>query len=201
MNLKYTIIKVVLSIIIVVLAYLIYESIMRPVRFNKATSIREAKVIAQLIDLRTSQQFYKKAHNKYTSSFDELIKYLKTGEIPVIKMVPDPNDTTFTKTIYDTLGYVKVADSLFHKRPNFNLDSLRYIPYSNGMVFEMAAGEIDRGGIKVGVYEIKAPYTTYMKGLDRQLVINLTKSKEDINRYPGLKLGSMEEPSTDGNWE
>ena len=55
--------------------------------------------------------------------------------------------------------------------------------------------------IKVSVYEIKAPFTTYMKGLDRQLVINLTKSKEDIDRYPGLKLGSMEEPSTDGNWE
>ena len=37
MNLKYTIIKVVLGIIIIVLAYSIYESIMRPVRFNAAT--------------------------------------------------------------------------------------------------------------------------------------------------------------------
>jgi hypothetical protein len=201
MNRKYTVIKVVLSIIIVVLAYLIYESIMRPVRFNNATSQREEKVIARLMDLRTSQQFYKKAHNKYTDNFNELIKYLKTGEIPVIKMIPDPNDTTFSKTINDTLGYVKVADSLFQHRVNFNPDSLRYIPFSNGMEFEIAAGEIDRGGIKVGVYEIKAPYTTYLKGLDRQLVVNLTKSKEDINRYPGLKVGSMEEPSTDGNWE
>lgn len=201
MNRKYTVIKVVLSIIIVVLAYLIYESIMRPVRFNNATNQREEKVIARLMDLRTSQQFYKKAHNKYTDNFNELIKYLKTGKIPVIKMIPDPNDTTFSKTISDTLGYVNVADSLFQKRHNFTLDSLRYIPFSNGVEFELAAGEIDRGGIKVGVYEIKAPYTTFLKGLDRQLVINLTKSKEDINRYPGLKVGSMEEPSTDGNWE
>jgi len=201
MNLKYTIIKVVLSIIIVVLAYMIYESIMRPVRFNKATAEREAKVIARLIDLRTVQQFYKREHNKYAASFETLINFLKTGEIPMVKMIPDPNDTTFSKTISDTLGYVKVADSLFSKRPNFNLDSLKYIPFSDGITFDLAAGEIDRGGIKVGVYEIKAPYSNYMRGLDRQLVINLTKSKEDIDRYPGLKVGSMEEPSTDGNWE
>jgi hypothetical protein len=201
MNSKYIIIKVVLAVVIVVLAYLLYESIMRPVRFNAATAAREDKVIARLMDLRTSQLFFKREHSKFTGSFDTLINFLKKGEIPVVKMIPDPNDTTFTKTISDTLGYVKVADSLFSKRPNFDLDSLRYVPYSNGDVFELAAGAIDRGGIKVSVYEIKAPYSTYMKGLDRQLVTNLKKSKEDVDRYPGLKVGSMEEPSTDGNWE
>jgi len=201
MNVKYTVIKVVLGIIIVVLAYLIYESIMRPVRFNAATASREDKVVQRLIDLRTSQLFYKRQHNKFTGSFDTLLTFLKKGEIPVVRMIPDPNDTTFTKTISDTLGFVKVADSLFSRRPNFVIDSLRYIPFSNGDIFELAAGEIDRGGIKVSVYEIKAPYTTYMKGLDRQLVINLTKSKQDIDKYPGLKVGSLEEPSTDGNWE
>lgn len=202
MKSKYTIIKVVLSIIIVVLAYLVYESIMRPVRFNEKTSQCESKVIARLIDLRTSQQFFKREHGRYTASFDTLISFLKTGMIPEVKMVPDPNDTTFTKTISDTLGFVKVADSLFYRtRPNFDVDSLRYIPYANGQEFEIAAGTIDRGGIKVPVYEIKAHYNTFMKHLDRQLVINLIKSKEDIERYPGLKIGSMAEPSTDGNWE
>jgi hypothetical protein len=201
MNLKYTVIKVVLGIIIVVLAYLIYESIMQPVRFNKARDEREAQVIARLIDLRTSQQFYKREHNRFTTSFDTLINFLKKGEIPMVKMIPDPNDTTFTKTISDTLGYVKVADSLFHKRINFVLDSLRYIPYAGDQQFEIAAGEIERSGLKVSVYEIKAPFTTYLKGLDRQSITNLIKSKEDIDRYPGLKVGSMLEPSTDGNWE
>jgi hypothetical protein len=201
MNVKYTVIKVVLAIIVVILSYLIYESIMRPVRFNAATSAREERVVTRLIELRTSQQFFKREYNRYTASFDTLIRFLRTGEIPVVKMIPDPNDTTFTRTISDTLGYVKVADSLFRDRAAHELDSLRFVPFSDGAFFEMAAGEIDRGGIKVSVFEIKAPYSTYMKGLDRQLVINLTKSKEDIDRYPGLKVGSMEEPSTDGNWE
>lgn len=201
MNVKFTVIKVVLAIIIVVLAYLLYESIMRPVRFNKAVSEREDVVIARLIDLRASQQFYKKHYNKYTASFDSLMLFLKTGEIPNVRMIPDPNDTTFSKTIYDTLGYVKVADSLFRGRTDVEINSLRYIPFTENKEFEIAAGGVDRGGIKVGIYEIKAPYEIFLKGLDRQLVINLIKSKEDIDKYPGLKLGSMEEPSTDGNWE
>jgi hypothetical protein len=48
---------------------------------------------------------------------------------------------------------------------------------------------------------VRAHYREYLKGMDKQLIINLIKSKEDIERYPGLKVGSMEEPSTDGNWE
>jgi hypothetical protein len=37
--------------------------------------------------------------------------------------------------------------------------------------------------------------------LDKQLVINLIASQTEIKKYPGLKVGSMTEPSTDGNWE
>jgi len=201
MNLKYSIVKVVLAVIIIVLAYFIYESIMRPVRFNKATTAREVKVVSRLIDLRTSEMFFKRQYSTYTGNFDTLINFLTTGEIPVVKIIPDPDDTTFSKTINDTLGFVKVADSLFRGRQNFSIDSLRYVPYAGGVEFEIASGTIDRGGIGVSVYEIKAPYAAFLYGLDRQLVVNLIKSKEDIEHYPGMKLGSMQEPSTDGNWE
>jgi hypothetical protein len=201
MNWKFTVIKVVLSIIILILAYLVYESIMRPLRFNRELTSREAKVIERLKDVRNSQQFYKKLNNKYAASFDTLVTFLEVGEIPVVNMIPDPSDTTFTRTINDTIGFVKVADSLFSKRKHFTLDSLRFIPFSGRELFEMTAGEIERGGIKVSVFEVKAPFKAYLKGLDKQLIINLVKAKQDIERYPGLKVGSMEEPSTDGNWE
>ena len=201
MKSKYVLIQVVLGIIILVLAYFLYESIMRPVRFNAAVNERETVVINRLIDLRTTEQFFKREYSRYTSNFDTLIRFIQTGEIPEVRMIPDPNDTTFSKTISDTLGFVKVIDSLFSKRPDFDVNSLRYIPFTNNEQFEIAAGQVDRGGIKVPVYEIKAHYLTFLKGLDRQLVVNMIKEKEDIDRYPGLKLGSMEEPSTDGNWE
>ena len=201
MNWKYTVIKIVLSIVILILAYLIYESIMKPLRFNRAVTARESKVIERLSDIRNSQQFYKKMNHQYTGSFDTLISFLKVGKIPVVKIVPDPKDTTYSKTINDTIGYVSIADSLFSKRRNFSLDSLRYIPFSGKVPFEINAGKIDRGGLKVSVFEVRAHYKTFLKGLDKQSIINLIKSKKDIDRFPGLKVGSMEEPSTDGNWE
>lgn len=201
MNWKYTVVKVLLSIVIIVLAYLIYESIMKPLRFEREVKAREARVIERLIDIRNSQQFYKRLNNKYASNFDTLIEFLNTGEIAVVKIIPDPADTTFRKTINDTLGFVNVGDSLFHSRVGFSLDSLRYIPFAHGELFELAAGSIDRGGLMVSVFEAKAPYKKFLKGLDNQLIINLVKTKKDIERYPGLKVGSMEEPSTDGNWE
>jgi hypothetical protein len=201
MNWKYTIIKILLAIVIVILVYLVVDSILKPMRFNKDVEIRSEAVIKNLIDLRNSQQFFKQFNNKYASDFDTLIMFLDSSEIPIVNKIPDPTDTTFTKTINDTVGFVRVADSLFHTRRGFTLDSLRYIPFSGGKEFQIEAGIIERGGVSVPVYEIKAPYGIFLVGLDNQYIINLIKAREDIERYPGLKVGSMIEPSTDGNWE
>jgi hypothetical protein len=201
MNWKYTIIKIVLFVVIIILGYLVVDSILKPLRFNNAVAEREQVVVQNLKDIRNSQQFYKQFNHRYISDFDTLIDFLKTSEIPIVNRIPDPEDTTFTKIITDTVGYVKVADSLFGQRPNYSIDSLKYIPYTDGLVYELQADSIDRGGLWVSVFEVRAHYNTFLEGLNRQLVINLIKSKKDIERYPGLKVGSLEEPSTDGNWE
>jgi len=201
MKLNLNVIKVVLGIIIVVLAYMLYESLMKPVRFEKAMKARESVVINRLLDLRNSEQIYKQLNGKYMANFDTLITFLRTSDIPIVKKVADPSDTTFSRTIIDTVGYVKVADSLFGNRQNFSLDSLQYIPFTNGKKFDAQAGTMERGGVTVPVFQISAPYEVFLKGLDKQLVINHIKSQVDLERFPGLKVGSMEEPSTDGNWE
>lgn len=195
------IIKILLFVVIIVLAYLVYESVMRPVRFNKEVTHRSNAVIQNLKDIRSAQLAFKNINDKYTGSFDTLIDFLKTGEIPVVKMVPDPEDTTFTKTITDTLGYIPVIDSLFGKRHEFDVNHLKYIPFTDNEVFAMEAGVIEKGGVKVNVFEVKVPYKTFLEGLNRQMVVNLVASREQIEKYPGLKVGSMEEASTDGNWE
>jgi len=201
MDMKSNIIKAVLAAVIVLLAYLVYDSINQPIKFLKERKHREAEVVQRLKDIRSVQAFFKNANGKYTSSFDSLMLYIQQGEIPVVNVIPDPSDTTFTKTINDTLGYVKVVDSLFKNHKNFKLSDLAIIPFSNGEKFEMASGEIDRGGVKVGVFEVKAPFKSYLVGLDEQRILNLVASEEAIEKFPGLKVGSMTEPSTDGNWE
>lgn len=198
---KKTLLQIVLIIVAIVLGYYTYDSIMEPVRFNKEKKAREKLVVQYLKDIRSAQFIYKQLNNKYTGSFDTLIHFMDSAEIPVVKMIPDPNDTTFTLTINDTVGYVKVADSLFHNQPKIDYRKINIIPFSNGDTFEMKAGVIKKGGVQVNVFEVKSPYTSILKGMDEQLVINLIASRKEIKKYPGLKVGSMEDPSTDGNWE
>ena len=202
MDKKLTIINIALVIAAIFLAYMVYHSISQPVIFENTKTERELKVVQNLKDIRSSQGLFKENYNRYTASFDTLIEFIRTGELPVVNIIPDPNDTTFTKTINATVGYIQVLDSLFSTRQNFNVESLRYIPFSEPQQeFEIQAGYITRGGMKVPVFEVKAPYNTYLNGLDKQRIRNATAEREDLNKYPGMKVGSMTEPLTDGNWE
>jgi len=200
-GMKKTIFQIILIVTAVGLAYYTYTSIMEPVNFNKEKRSREKVVIQYLKDIRSAEFIYKQLNNRYTGSFDTLIRFVDSAQIPVVKMIPDPNDTTYTLTINDTVGYVKVADSLFKNQPHFDYTRINIVPFSNGEKFLLKAGVIKKGGVKVNVFEAKTPFTNYLKGMNEQLIINLIASRKELKKYPGLKVGSMTEPSTDGNWE
>ena len=190
-----------MALVAILLAYLVFDSIRQPVVFENVRKEREVQVVQSLKDIRSTQTLFKQTYNRFTGDFDSLAEYIKNGQLPVVNIVADPNDTTFTKTINDTVGFVSVFDSLFAKRDNFDINSLRVVPFSQGDVFEMQAGYIMRGGLKVAVFEAKTPYKTYLWDLDQQRVNNLKAEMEDLSKYAGLKVGSMDEPSLNGNWE
>lgn len=197
---KKVLLQLALLIVIVVIGFFVYQSIMEPLEFTREKRKREVIVVNKLIDIRNSQVIYRQLVGSYSNNFDSLQMFLADAEIPIVKMIADPEDTTFTKTINDTVGYIKVSDSIFRGK-NYTLNQLSFIPFSEGEHFEMDADTIKRGGVKVHVFEVKAPYTAYLKGMDKQTVINIIAKQEDIERYAGLKLGSLVEPTTDGNWE
>ena len=177
----------------VFLAYFIYETIQTPVRFNNEKNRRAEVVIQNLKDIRMVQQIYKTLNNRFTSSFDTLIRFMENGRIPVVSISFDPNDSTLTKTISDTIAFVRVADSLFGKRTGFNVRDIQLIPFSNGKKFEMDASKLNKGGVLVPVYTVVAKKDYYLLGLDPDLVKN--------PNVKDLILGSLTEPTTDGNWE
>ncbi|MBR3699394.1 MAG: hypothetical protein IKM85_07740 [Bacteroidales bacterium] len=209
-KLKSIIINIVLFAVVVFLAIKVIQSIQAPINFNNEKSHREAQVVQRLKDIRDAEIQFKQANSKYTSDFDSLIDFCKNYEIPIIMMVPDPEDTTFTKTINDTLGYIKVIDSLFGNRSQFNINELGIVPFSNPTTqFEIHDSIIKRGGISVPVFEVKTPYEVYLntpgdKFTEKEWntrVQNVKAEMEQIDKYAGLKVGSLEEASTDGNWE
>jgi hypothetical protein len=197
--------KLFLLVVIVGLGYMVVESIMEPVRFNKEKNKREQAVIHKLEDIRAGELAYRKLNGKYTASWDTLIDFLKTNEFFIVKEVADPNDTTFTKTIRDTLGTISIIDSLYNERESFNVDHLKYVPipakFFANETFELRTDELTRGGVPVQVFESQTHYKVLLKGLDNQLIINLIKKVEEMNRYAGLKVGSLTEASTEGNWK
>ncbi len=207
---KSIIINIVLFVVVVFLAFKVVQSIKAPIKFGQAKQVREAQVVQRLKDIRDAELQYKQVYSKYTSSFDSLIAFCNTAQIPIVKIIPDPTDTTFTKTINDTLGFIKVIDSLFGGRDNFNVADLRYVPFSEPQQeFELSDGNIKRGGINVPVFEAKTLYDVYLGKPDSKFtekewttrVNNLKAEMEQIEKYPGLKVGSMDEATTDGNWE
>jgi hypothetical protein len=49
------VINILLTAVIIILAYLLYESIMDPIRFNKEKDRRETAIKERLIDIRSAQ--------------------------------------------------------------------------------------------------------------------------------------------------
>ncbi len=229
-----TVINIILFAIIVLLAWQVVKSIQAPIKFNNEQKSREAKVIERLIDIRNAEVLYKNATNKYTDNFDTLIKFCQNAEIPMVKMISRQNmeDSTYY-TVYDTIGFVKVMDSIKRGNAirrdkvekaikegkdekevwnsfNFNINDLKLVPFSQPNTnFELEASTKESSGIKVPIFEARTPYEVYLANPGasfsdkewKQRVDNLKAEKESIHRYAGLKVGSMEEASTEGNWE
>ena len=202
-NLK-IVVSIALAAIILFLGYLVYDSPMSLVRFNRINETRRAAVISHLKDIREIQKYYRQSNGAYANDFASLLAFAEEGEIPIVRIIPDPTDSTDTRSIRDTIGFVSVRDSLFGNRENFNLRDVAIVPYSENVQFELQAGTVDRSGMKVHVFEAKTLNINFLtKGMEkyRQEVINLNNTLEQLEKYPGLKVGSMEDVSTDGNWE
>ena len=106
------------------------------------------------------------------------------------------------RLVFSISSKINVKDTLFHSRKDFNIDSLRYIPFSNGDTIQMEAIIKEVSGVKVPLFEAKMPYKSLLKGLDNQLRINLDADREAMNRYEGLQVGSISAPNNNaGNWE
>lgn len=80
----------------------------------------------------------------------------------------------------------------------------RYVPYPVGgerYEFTLQAGAIQKSGFSVPVFECKVDLCDLLSDLDNQTVRNKIAELERINRYPGWKVGDMNQAITDGNFE
>ena len=226
-----TVLNIVLAAIAVFLLYICYESVMGPVRFEEEKNIRDKAVQARLLDIRKAQAEYSNTHDRqYTDNFDSLIYFVKNQKLPLVfkkGVLSDAqleNGLTEAKAMaiinkakktgkYDEVKknglenfsrdttWVAVIDTIFPK--GFNADSLRYVPFGNGVQFQMdTLTQVARSGAPICLLEVKTPYEAYLGDLDKQEIINLKDQQAQLNKYCGLKIGDLETAKNNaGNWE
>ncbi len=223
-----TLISIVLLLVIAGLAYMIIQSVMEPVNFNKQVEARKTVAVQRLKDIRTLQVAYKSTNGKFTADFDSLADFYNNGKMEIIMQIGSNDDSLAVVNteklkksrpritaqemydlylkgehlVFSVRNEIAVKDTLFNGRDDFYVDSLKYIPFSGKQLVEMDAVEKMVSGVSVPLFEAKMPYKKLLKGLDNQLRINLDASERASNRYEGLQVGSITAPNNNaGNWE
>jgi hypothetical protein len=186
-----------LLVVAIVLGWLIYESVDSKLEFQKMAESRKAVVVERLKDIRTAQLSYKAEKGEYAASFDKLINYIKTDSITYIRATGNVPDTLTELqavemgiVIRDTFK-IAVIDTLF--AVGYPVDSLQYVPFSNNETFVLEAGEVEKNKVNVKVFEAFADYKKIFTGMEL--------SNENIKLDDGLRVGSMTDATTNGNWE
>jgi len=229
-TLKKVLVWVVFPVIIVLLVIAIVASIMKPVNFKKETEARKVVAIQQMKDIRTLQVAYKSSCGHYTASMDSLINFYDNGKMAIIMQVGSADDSAAMahteavkkaargkitgaqlyqlylkgdkNLVFSVENKINVKDTIFASRKDFDINNLKYIPFSEGDTVIMDAITKIVSGVEVPLFEAKMPYRSLLKGMDNQLRINLDAEMRDMNRYEGLQVGSISAPNNNaGNWE
>ena len=205
---KKLLIQLVLVVMVFFLGYKVYDSIMEPVRYKKSTSDREKIIIEKLNQIKELEIQYKKLNGKYSGSFDTLIDFYLNDQMPLVYKsgtVPD----TLTEEQALNMGlitrdttFIAIKDTLLKDVEGFDIHKISLVPFTHGKVkFELEVSTVKRANFDVPVFEVRSYKKDYLAEIKEQDLLqnDLLIMKED-DKFPGLKLGSLTEPSTDGNW-
>lgn len=225
-----SVIRILLGIAIVFLAYLCVMSVVTPIRFEEEKTKREKVVVQHLINIRAAQIEYKEQNGRYTADIDSLVNFLQTAkkkevmkegalteaqleagltEAKAVKIIAKGNmkeieanglvgfrrDTVYNdmiQTLYKGAYTAETVANVF------------VIPFSNGQRFEIEVNNeyMSSSNINVPLFEARAPYDAYLSDLNKQELVNTKDIAKTLERYAGLKVGSITESNNNaGNWE
>ena len=172
---------------------------------------RYEKVIAKLKDIKTAQLAYQEINGGFSGDFDSLVRFLDTAQFAITER----RDSSYADAaknkaygidegyyidviVIDTLNFASVKDSLFHGDDRYK--TIMNVPDTDAK-FEMKAGKLDKNGILYSVFEAKIVKNIVLDGLDKDLI----NQEEQLNSVDGvngpyIKIGSLTDISTSGNW-
>jgi len=181
--------------------------------FNKERERRDLAIQTRLIEIRKAQIEYKNFYGFHAGSFEELAKFLNEVNLPFVKKEGSLTDEQLEKGMKEEdaikLGLIKrdtswvlAKDTLFGL--GFNPMMLANVPVEGvNAQFKMDTATLSSGaGYTVKVFEASVLYDTYLSDLDRQQLINLKDKMAKMEKFQGLRVGSVKEINNNaGNWE
>lgn len=202
------IITIALWALIIFLGYITFMSVYKEIKFNKLKVERYKVVINRLVDIRDSQLAYKEVNGEYAGDFTKLINFVENGKVPITQrrdtLVLDEErtlafggvETMKTITLIDTLSYYTVKDSIF--RGDSRYKTMADVGVGEpGAKFKLEAGKLD----EIPVFEASVDKAIVLFDQEKYLVDN---EKEAVSiagvKGESVKIGSMEELNTSGNW-
>ena len=202
-----------LWVLILVFASLLFKSIYNEIKFDEVKNARYQVVIKNLKDIRDTQLAHRTVKGVFQDNWDSLVKFVEIDSFTITQRRDSSVlDKQMTKryggvktykdiVIVDTLGLVSVKDSLF----GFDDRYLRMmnVPFSKNdqTKFELKAGFLNQNGIDIPVFEsfVRKRVILHDQSLNLVLKENQVQSVDGVNG-PTLKIGSMNEVNTNGNW-
>lgn len=192
-----TIISLVLALLVAFLAYVLYLNIKEPIAFQEEKGIRKNAVVTKLQDIRTAQEIYRSVTGEFAANFDTLAQVIKSDSIRIVTIFGDKDDKKSTEEFREVITYKAAIDSL-RSKSNINLDSLRYVPFTDGMTFNIAADTLTYQSTLVNIVEVGTRWKNFM-GKYASPSYSKYDNSYDPNRM--LKFGDMNAPNLAGNWE
>lgn len=198
---------------IVFFGFIMYKSINDEIRFDEIKNIRYQQVIFKLKDIRDSQLAHRSVKGYFQNNWDSLVKFIETDSFTITQRKDSSIlDKEMTKRyggvktykdiiIIDTLGFVGVKDSLFGFDVRYK--QMLYVPFAKDLKtkFQLNAGFLNQNGIDIPVFEAKVRKKVILYDQPINLILkeNQVQSVDGVNG-PSLRIGSIDEVNTNGNW-
>lgn len=208
------VILIIVAVAVLALAYVTVQSVLAPVSFDKKQQEIELVLQKQLKKIATYEDAYKSVYDKYADK-DELVNFLNNGRVFYIRAEGDytsamreqglsEEDAARRGLIRRDTIWVSAKDSLL--KDGTDLVKLFSIPGSDSTI-QVVAGTIEQevgdNKIQVPVFQASAGYQSYLGrlGNDRLVKEKIEKANSKANAFAGVRVGSLTEVKTNGNWE
>ena len=208
--------SILLWVITGVFGYLIYSSVMAPIRFDEEKEVRFETAVAKMLDIKKSQLAYKSIKGNYAPTFDSLVKFIETERFELVERkdtsvydiarnaafgLPNgPGGYKKDQVILVPLGFKSVKDSLFKSSERYKrMNTVKIADFE--VPVTMKTSSIIVKDKAFPTLQVEMDKNAILKGMDEEL-LEQEKKKKSIDEINGDKiiLGSLEDVTLTGNW-